>query len=80
MAHYFFPLVIVVPNGFGDLVHIFAFAPVDDTHHLLFFGNYGQSPMSENDVAGLLDSSEPDPRNYARLLGDRSTRWGQDPS
>lgn len=78
VAHYFFPLVIVVPNGYGDLVHIFAFAPVDDTHHLLFFGNYGQSPMPENDVAGLLDGSEPDPRNYARLLGDRSTRWGQD--
>lgn len=78
VAHYFFPLLILVSNGFGDLVHVFAFAPVDDTHHLLFFGNYGHEPMPENDVAGLVDDSEPDPRNYAQLHGDRSNRWGQD--
>lgn len=78
VAHYFFPFVIVVPNGYGDLVHLFAFAPVDDTHHVLFFGNYGQSPMPERDVTGVLQDSEPDPRNYAQVQGDRSNRWGQD--
>jgi phthalate 4,5-dioxygenase len=78
VAHYFFPLVIVVPNGYAGLTHLFAFAPVDDTHHLLFFGNYGESPMSQREVAGVRDGYEPDPRNMVSLSGDRRNRWGQD--
>jgi phenylpropionate dioxygenase-like ring-hydroxylating dioxygenase large terminal subunit len=77
-SHWFFPFVIVVPNGYAGLTHIFAFAPVDDTHHLLFFGNYGDAPMSEAEVAGLRDGFVADPRNYVALQGDRSNRWGQD--
>jgi phthalate 4,5-dioxygenase len=78
VAHYLFPLVIVVPNGYAGLTHLFAFAPVDDTHHLLFFGNYGESPMSQREVAGVRDGYEPDPRNMVSLSGNRSNRWGQD--
>lgn len=78
VGHYFFPLIIVVPNGYGNATHIFCFAPVDDTHHLLFFGNYGEDPLSLREVSGVLDGDLPDPRNFAALHGDRSSRWGQD--
>jgi phthalate 4,5-dioxygenase oxygenase subunit len=78
VAHYFFPFVIVVPNGYEGLTHLFAFAPVDDTHHLLFFGNYGEKPMSRLEVAGVRDGHQPDPRNMVALSGNRRSRWGQD--
>jgi phthalate 4,5-dioxygenase len=77
-AHLFFPLVIVVPNGYAGLTHLFAFAPVDDTHHLLFFGNYGDAPMTEREVAGLRDGFDANPHNYVSLPGDKAVRWGQD--
>lgn len=80
LAHYFFPLVIVVPNGYGSSVHAFCFAPVDDGHHLLFFGNYGTDPLPLREVSGALEGELPDPRNFASLHGDHSTRWGQDRS
>jgi phthalate 4,5-dioxygenase len=79
ITHYFFPLVIVVPTGYEDHTQIFAFAPVDDEHHLLFFGNYGNMPqMSQRDFGSVRDDVEPDPRNFASLHGDRASRWGQD--
>ncbi len=78
VGHYFFPLVIVVPNGYGTAVHVFCFAPVDDTHHLVFFGNYGDAPLSLREVSGALEGDLPDPRNFAALRGDRLNRWGQD--
>ena len=52
VAHFFFPFVVVVPNGYAGATHVFAFAPVDDTHHLVFFGNYGETPLSLRDVSG----------------------------
>jgi phthalate 4,5-dioxygenase len=79
VAHFFLPLVVVVPIGFADHTQIFAFAPIDDTHHLLFFGNYGQVPQSsQQDFGALRDGVQPDPRNFASVVGDRSSRWGQD--
>jgi phthalate 4,5-dioxygenase len=79
VAHFFLPLVVVVPIGFADHTQIFAFAPIDDTHHLLFFGNYGQVPQSsQRDFGALRDGVQPDPRNFASVVGDRSNRWGQD--
>jgi phthalate 4,5-dioxygenase oxygenase subunit len=78
VAHFFFPFVIVVPNGYGSAVHVFCFAPVDDTHHLVFFGNFGEQPLSLREVSGALSGDLPDSRNFAQLSGDRLTRWGQD--
>jgi phthalate 4,5-dioxygenase len=81
LAHYFFPLVIVVPIGYEDHTQIFAFAPVDDTHHLVFFGNYGVRPQLTQEGFGAVRTGlEPDPHNFASLGGDRSDRWGQDRS
>jgi phthalate 4,5-dioxygenase oxygenase subunit len=78
VAHFFFPLVVVVPNGYAGATHVFCFAPVDDGHHLVFFGNYGETPLSLREVSGALAGDLPDPRNFASLDGDRSNRWGQD--
>ena len=78
MAHYFFPFVILVPNGYGSAVHAFCFAPIDDRHHLVFFGNYGTTPLSLREVSGALEGELPDPRNFAAFEGDRGDRWGQD--
>jgi len=78
IAHYFFPFVVLVPNGYGSAVHAFCFAPIDDRHHLVFFGNYGTAPLSLREVSGALEGELPDPRNFASLEGDRDDRWGQD--
>lgn len=78
VGHYFFPFVVVVPNGYAGATHLFCFAPVDDTHHLLFFGNYGETPLSLREVSAALGDVVIDPRNFAAVEGDRSNRWGQD--
>jgi phenylpropionate dioxygenase-like ring-hydroxylating dioxygenase large terminal subunit len=79
ISHYFFPLVIVVPTGYEDHTQVFAFAPIDDTHHLVVFGNYGTIPqMSQHGFGSVRDDVEPDPRNFASVGGGRADRWGQD--
>jgi phthalate 4,5-dioxygenase oxygenase subunit len=78
VAHFFFPFVVVVPNGYGSAIHVFCFAPVDDTHHLVFFGNYGEAPLPLREASGALKGPLPDLRNFASLEGDRASRWGQD--
>lgn len=79
VAHYFFPLVTVVPTGYPGATQVFAFAPVDDTHHLLFFGNYGEEPQrTQKDFGALREDIEPDPRNFFAIPGGRERRWGQD--
>ncbi len=79
VAQFFFPFVVVVPSGMPGSTQMFAFAPVDDTHHLLFFGHYGQSRQkTHKDLGAVRDDVEPDPRNFVELQGDRSNRWGQD--
>jgi nitrite reductase/ring-hydroxylating ferredoxin subunit len=78
VAHYFFPFVVVVPDGVPGSTHLFAFAPVDDSHHLLFFSKYGENPISEKHVTGLSDGVVTDPRHFVSVQGDRASRWGQD--
>jgi phenylpropionate dioxygenase-like ring-hydroxylating dioxygenase large terminal subunit len=78
-SHFFLPFVIVVPEGYEGHTHIFAFAPIDDTHHILFFGNYGTVPqMTQHDFGAARADYEADARNFAPTMGDRSARWGQD--
>ena len=78
VGHFFFPLVVVVPNGYGSAIHVFCFAPIDDTRHLVIFGNYGETPLSLREVSGALTGSLPDPRNFVAISGNRFNRWGQD--
>jgi phthalate 4,5-dioxygenase oxygenase subunit len=78
LAHFFFPLVVVVPNGYEGATHLFAFAPIDDTNHLVFFGNYGPKPLNLREVSGADDDLVIDRHSFARVSGDRLSRWGQD--
>lgn len=83
VTEHLLPLVTVVPVG-GNMPRsgtAFAICPVDDTHHVLFFGNFGETP----DRAETLDRCAmqdprfvPDPLDYTGLRGDRSDAWGQD--
>ena len=59
---------------------VFVISPVDDTHHMLFFGAYGDTPMPppEEQPGFVAPGHVPDPNDYAGLRGDRLTRWGQD--
>jgi hypothetical protein len=77
VTNFFFPLVIVAATGFVDRYHVFAFGPVDDTNHLLFFGSYGTAPLSQKDFGVVREDFDPDPRNFSTVRGDRTNRWGQ---
>jgi len=78
VAHFFFPLVVVVPNGYEGATHLFAFAPVDDTNHLVLFGNYGPKPLNLHEVSGASDDFPIKPGSFVTVTGDRLSRWGQD--
>jgi phthalate 4,5-dioxygenase len=77
------PLITITPTG-GTTPRtgaVFVVSPVDDTHHLLFFGTVGPSPhsgVSLDQIAMQNPDYVPDPFDYTGLRGDRSTRWGQD--
>jgi phthalate 4,5-dioxygenase len=81
VSELFFPLVVAVPTGLFERRNgaLFLLAPVDDTHHLLFFGSYGETAQrTQKEMAAVRDDYEPNPRNFAELHGDRSNAWGQD--
>jgi hypothetical protein len=83
ITEHLMPLVSVVPTG-GSLPRagsVFVISPVDDTHHLFFFGTYGESPHSAKppeEICMQDPDYAPDPHDYAGLRGDRANRWGQD--
>ena len=83
ITEHLLPLVTVVPVG-GSLPRsgtAFVICPVDDTHHLLFFGNFGETPHRAEtlDRSAMQDPAyEPDPFDYTGLRGDRLDAWGQD--
>jgi phenylpropionate dioxygenase-like ring-hydroxylating dioxygenase large terminal subunit len=83
ITEHLMPFVSVVPVG-GTMPRtgsVFVISPVDDTHHLLFFGTYGPTEMSSTppeDMAMQSRDYEPDPHDYTRLHGDLRSRWGQD--
>lgn len=78
LANFYFPFVVAVPNGYEGATHVFAFAPIDDRNHLLFFGNFGVTPLPLRDVSVSRAGLIADPRNFAALSGDRMDGWGQD--
>ena len=83
VSQYFMPLVTVVPVGRGlpRDGSMFVISPVDDTHHLLFFGYFSDTPKipPEKLSPGLISPDfVPDRRDFTGLTGDRANRWGQD--
>jgi hypothetical protein len=81
ITEYFMPLVTVVPVGRGRPRDgsMFVLSPVDDTHHLLFYGYFSDTPTQPpQELGGALPDLVPDPHDFAGMRGDRSNRWGQD--
>ena len=76
------PLVTVVPVGRAQPRDgsMFVSCPVDDTHHLLFYGYFSDTPKEPTEeMPGLIAPDfVPDPSDYTDLQGDRWNRWGQD--
>jgi phthalate 4,5-dioxygenase oxygenase subunit len=77
------PLVTITPVGSTEprAGAVFVIAPVDDTHHLLFFGTVGptmHSGVSLDQIKMQDPNYAPDASDYAGLRGDRWNAWGQD--
>jgi hypothetical protein len=85
ISEHLMPLVTITPTGSTTprTGAVFVISPVDDTHHLLFFGTVGPTPHSSvslDQIAMQDPEYVPDPLDYTGLRGDRTTRWGQDRS
>jgi phenylpropionate dioxygenase-like ring-hydroxylating dioxygenase large terminal subunit len=83
VTEHLLPFVTITPTGSTTprTGAVFVISPVDDTHHLLFFGTVGPTahsgvPLSEIKMQD--PAFVPDPFDYTGLTGDRSSRWGQD--
>lgn len=83
VTEHLMPLVTVTPVGrsLPRSGSVFVISPVDDTHHLLFFGYFGDSPHSAkrpDEIAMQDPAFVPDARDYTGLRGDRTNAWMQD--
>ena len=59
---------------------VFVISPMDDHHHLLFFGAFADTPLPapEDQPGFVAPGVVPDPSDLAGFSGDRDNRWGQD--
>ncbi len=81
VTQFFVPLVCVVPFGRARPQEgsVFAFAPVDDHSHLLFYGYYSDEPQGLPVDMGVVNPEyRPDPGDFTGVRGDRGNLWGQD--
>jgi phenylpropionate dioxygenase-like ring-hydroxylating dioxygenase large terminal subunit len=83
ITEHLMPLVTITPAGstMPRTGAVFAISPVDDTHHVMFFGTVGPTPHSgvSLDQIAMQDPKYAfDPLDYTGLRGDRTNRWGQD--
>jgi phthalate 4,5-dioxygenase oxygenase subunit len=83
ITEHLMPFVTVVPVGQAQprSGSVFVISPVDDTHHLLFFGYFGDTPHSAkrpDEICMEGPGYVPDPDDYTRMRGNRDNRWGQD--
>jgi phthalate 4,5-dioxygenase oxygenase subunit len=85
ITEHLMPLVTITPIGrsMPRAGSVFVISPVDDTHHLLFFGYFGDTPHSAKppeEISMQISEYEPDPSDYTGVRGDRLNAWGQDRS
>jgi len=83
ITEHLMPLVTVVPIGraMPRAGSVFVISPVDDTHHQLIFGYFGETPHSAktpDEIAMASPDFVPDPHDYTGVEGDRSNAWRQD--
>ena len=80
-TQYVAPFVNIVPGSEQSEGSIFMGVPIDDTHHLLFFGYFSDKiAFDENTprVQALIGNGRVDRGNFAPFKGTREDRWGQD--
>jgi phthalate 4,5-dioxygenase len=82
ITEHLLPLVTITPVGATTprTGAVFVIVPVDDTHHVMFFGTVGPTPHSAVSLDQIyMQDPEyaPDASDYTGLRGDRSNRWGQ---
>jgi nitrite reductase/ring-hydroxylating ferredoxin subunit len=81
ITEYFLPLITIVPAGRGQSNDgsMFVISPVDDTHHLLFYGYFSESPTRPpQELGAAAPDYVADPNDFIGLRGGRTDRWGQD--
>jgi phthalate 4,5-dioxygenase len=82
ITEHLMPLVTVVPVGRTQPRDgaVFVISPVDDTHHLVFFGTFSATALvpPEETIGFVAPGLKPDSRDFAGLRGDRAVHWGQD--
>lgn len=80
-TQYVAPFVNLVPGSGRNEGSIFIAVPVDDTHHLLFFGYFSEQLVFDENtprVQALIGNGRVDRHDFAPFKGSRETRWGQD--
>jgi phenylpropionate dioxygenase-like ring-hydroxylating dioxygenase large terminal subunit len=81
ITEYLMPFVCLAPSNEtrGREGVIFIISPVDDEHHLMFFGLYSDREKQDPVAAAIQpEGGQCQPFNYAPLPGGRENRWGQD--
>lgn len=75
------PFVNLVPGSGRNEGSIFIAVPVDDTHHLLFFGYFSEQLVLDEQaprVQALIGNGRLEQHNFAPFKGSRENNWGQD--
>ena len=79
VSEYFMPFLCLVGSQRDEDGALFIAVPIDDHHHLMFFGIYSMDATQRVESKITVTPGEPfDPFNFATIRGDRSNRWGQD--
>jgi hypothetical protein len=83
ITEHLMPLITVVPVGRAQprSGSMFVASPVDDTHHLLFFGYFADNPhgaATPTEIKMQTPEYTFEPGDYTGLQGDLRNRWGQD--
>lgn len=80
-TQYIAPFVNVVPGAGRSEGSIFIGVPIDDTHHLLFFGYFSDKVRFDEEtprIQALIGNGRIDQHDFAPFKGFRENRWGQD--
>jgi len=75
------PFISLVPGSQRNEGSIFIGVPIDDTHHLLFFGYFAEDLVLNEDtprVQALIGNGRVNPHDFAPFKGSRENNWGQD--
>lgn len=80
-TQYVAPFVNLVPGSGHNEGSIFIGVPVDDAHHLLFFGYFSEQLVLGEEtprVQALIGNDRIDRHDFAPFKGSREDNWGQD--